>query len=174
MRLFAENFNINFDCEKSYPDFPQSFPQNKVKKNNFKKTKAALDFNLPVNYCPYLLLEICSLLDSKLKSSCFQLEVELFCCYNNQTFQISISSKKGALCLNQIRFELEKYLRKLNLSNPISSVEINMIEGDKKLSSVSHPTESKYDVFTSVNFQPTPEDYYLGLVKLDLDTRRVD
>ena len=119
MRLFAENYKINFESDKSYPDYPRSFPQTKNKQGLFKRKKVTLDFELPVNYCPYLLFEVNKLIKNKLKHSCFQIEIELFCFYDNQSFTFSMSSKKGPLSLTQVRFELEKYLRKLDLSNPI-------------------------------------------------------
>jgi len=170
MRMYADNYKLNYDEDESYQDFQQSCPQIQSKKSIYKKINTTLDFDIPVNYCSYLLFEVSKRINEKLKTNCFQIEIDFYCMYDNQNFSLSISSKKGPLTKDNIIFELEKYLRKLNLNNPIISVDISIIGSIKKLKIVSK-VPSKYSVFTSVNYNAPATDVYLGLVKLDLDTR---
>ena len=170
MRMYADNYKLNYDEDESYQDFQQSFPQTHSKKSLYKKINTTLYFDVPVNYCSYLLFEVSKRIKNKLKTNCFQIELDFFCMYDNQNYTLSISSKKGPLSIDSIIFELEKYLRKLNLNNPITTVDIRIIGSLKKLKVVKN-SPSKYNVFTSVDYKAPSTDIYLGLVKLDLDTR---
>ncbi len=170
MRMYADNYKLNYEEDESYQDFQQSFPQTHTKKSLYKKISTTLDFDVPVNYCPYLLYQVSNRIKKKLKTNCFQIEMDFFCMYDNQNYSLSISSKKGPLTIDNIIFELEKYLRKINLNNPIINVDIRIIGSLKKLKIVKE-APSKYNVFTSVNYKAPATDIYLGLVKLDLDTR---
>jgi len=171
MPLYIENYKIDYAESQSYQDFHQSCPQNKVNKKDYKKILTDIYFDIPVNYCPYLIFEVNKRVKNKLKTNCFQIELEFQCMYENQSFNISITSKKGPLELENVYFEIEKYVNKLNLNNPIVCVEISIIESAKKLKLVTAKNENKYNVFTSVQYKPVSDDIYLGLVKLDLETK---
>ncbi len=170
MPLYMDNYKFESVENQSYQDFHQTCPQNRVKKDYMKRSLEHV-FDVPVNYCPYLIFEVNNLIKDKLNTNCFQMELEMFCLYDNQSFTISLSSKSGPLSVENIFFELEKYMRKLSLNNPISSVKLTLIESTKKIKLVHTSSDNRYNVFTTMNYKESSEDVYLGLVKLDLDTR---